>query len=322
MERVRLVALWTPHLLPDDSLRAIVTVGGNVGISAYAPNRIATENTAFAMSEAIIGCFPDVWSTYVLARLDDKIETSLALTGNSISDYEIRHFGPATHYIPSPEAGSVPPPIVLSAARTSGASLPCLEHSLLPNLYGKNTKVKCKSGQDALALGSPASLKVTLEAVRMAEQEDHILSDALQRHLAVNSFRHFNTGATSILVNKDPTDKRPNWRPSTLGTVSPSDVWDTFFSPTSPYVLTAPRIQTERTSAEINLRRYALPSENGIDVVTQFEGKMRGVQFKVNEVLPRRCETMKDRRLKWNHGSAVLTYFPFWLRTLHLNIHT
>jgi hypothetical protein len=45
---VRLVAPWTPHFRPDDTLHQIITVRGGVGISAYAPYRIATENTVFA----------------------------------------------------------------------------------------------------------------------------------------------------------------------------------------------------------------------------------------------------------------------------------
>ncbi|KAF9503457.1 hypothetical protein BS47DRAFT_1356178, partial [Hydnum rufescens UP504] len=52
--------------------------------------------------------------------------------------------------------------------------------------------------------------------------------------------------------------------------------------------MSAPRIQTERVSAEINLGYYALPSETNIgafvlgnmpdsgQVVTHFEAKMRG----------------------------------------------
>jgi Enoyl-CoA hydratase/isomerase len=39
---------------------------------------------------------------------------------------------------------------------------------------------------DALALRSPTSLKIALEAIRMAEREDYRLSDVLQRDLAMN----------------------------------------------------------------------------------------------------------------------------------------
>jgi hypothetical protein len=71
------------------------------------------------------------------------------------------------------------------------------------------------------------------------------------------------------------------------------------------------RIQTERTSARINVGYYALPSENDIgafvlentthsvvsveEVVAHFEAETRresGVRFKVKEVLTPRCGTM------------------------------
>jgi 3-hydroxyisobutyryl-CoA hydrolase len=122
-----------------------------------------------------------------------------------------------------------------------------------------------------------------------------------------------------VLVNGAPANKRPNWSPSTLEEVSPAYMWDTFFSPTSPYVVSAPRIQTERTSAGINAGYHALSSENDIgafvlentthggvsveEVVAHFEAKTSrksGVRFKVKEVLARRCEMMKDGRLKWS----------------------
>ncbi|KAF9505264.1 hypothetical protein BS47DRAFT_562525 [Hydnum rufescens UP504] len=128
----------------------------------------------------------------------------------------------------------------------------------------------------------------------------------------------FNTGVTIALTKKDVADKRPNWSPSTLEEVSPAYVWDTFFNPTSPYIR---RIQTERTSAELDLGYYALPSESDIgmfalgnttdsrasgvsaeEVVVHLEAKMRGtsgVRFKEKGMLARCCETIRDGRLKW-----------------------
>ncbi|KAF9508903.1 hypothetical protein BS47DRAFT_1414311 [Hydnum rufescens UP504] len=344
-----------------------ITFGGGVGISAYAPYRIATEKTVFAMPEVKIGCFPDVGSTYVFARLDGQVGTYLALTGNSVTGYEVYHLGLATHYIPSRRISSVlerldalevlgPHTIneTLSEFDTEPGSMLEAESQLsisrgqvraaLDRAFACNdvesiiaelenfvraedqseVQTWARRTLDALALRSPTSLKVTLEALRMAEREDYRLSDALQRDLAINTAftsgatPDFNTGVTSVLVNKDPANKRPNWSPSTLEEVSRAYVWDTFFSPTSPYVMSAPRIQTERPLPGINLGYYALPSENDVgafvlentthsgvsveEVVAHFEATTRGksgVRFKVKEVLARRCETMKDGRLKW-----------------------
>lgn len=75
-------------------------MGGGVGLSAYAPFRIATPRTLFAMPETKIGYSPDVGVTYVLGRLDGELGTYLALTGNTITGEECFRLGLATHYIP------------------------------------------------------------------------------------------------------------------------------------------------------------------------------------------------------------------------------
>src|SRR5258708_9267077 len=79
------------------------TVGGGVGLSAYARFRIATPATLYAMPETKIGYFPDVGSTYILSRprLDGEVGTYLALTAEPISGYEVFRLGLATHYVDS-----------------------------------------------------------------------------------------------------------------------------------------------------------------------------------------------------------------------------
>lgn len=87
-------------LLPDfPILSAICAVGGGVGLSAYAPFRIATPRTLFAMPETKIGYAPDVGATYVLARLDGELGTYLALTGNMLTGEETFRLGLATHFV-------------------------------------------------------------------------------------------------------------------------------------------------------------------------------------------------------------------------------
>jgi len=56
-------------------------MGGGVGISIFAPIKIATENTVFAMPEAKIGFFTDIGASHFLPRLKKKIGFYLALTG-------------------------------------------------------------------------------------------------------------------------------------------------------------------------------------------------------------------------------------------------
>ena len=99
--------------------------GGGAGLSINGALRIATENSLFAMPEAVIGFFPDVGATHFLNRLPGNLGLCLALTGAHLpfraaafgpcigsrcvcpcaglrlSGRELRDVGLATHYVDS-----------------------------------------------------------------------------------------------------------------------------------------------------------------------------------------------------------------------------
>mmetsp|Transcript_76421 Transcript_76421/g.105750 ORF Transcript_76421/g.105750 Transcript_76421/m.105750 type:complete len:152 (+) Transcript_76421:178-633(+) len=56
-----------------------ITMGGGVGLTWYAPIRIATENTMYAMPETAIGFFCDVGGSYFLSHLRNDPNQSLGL---------------------------------------------------------------------------------------------------------------------------------------------------------------------------------------------------------------------------------------------------
>lgn len=62
-----------------------ITMGGGVGLSLHAPFRIATERTKFAMPETDIGFFPEVGASFFLPRMDGRLGTYLALTGDMLT---------------------------------------------------------------------------------------------------------------------------------------------------------------------------------------------------------------------------------------------
>nr|XP_043626129.1 3-hydroxyisobutyryl-CoA hydrolase 1-like [Erigeron canadensis] len=76
-------------------------MGGGVGMSIHSTFRIVTENTIFAMPEAIIGLFPDVGASYFLSRLPGFFGEYLGLTGARLNGAEMVAFGLATHFVPS-----------------------------------------------------------------------------------------------------------------------------------------------------------------------------------------------------------------------------
>lgn len=61
-----------------------ITMGGGMGLSIHAPFRIATERTRVAMPETDIGFFPEVGASFFLPRMDGKLGTYLALTGENV----------------------------------------------------------------------------------------------------------------------------------------------------------------------------------------------------------------------------------------------
>ncbi len=55
-------------------------MGGGAGFCAFAPFRIATENTQFAMPETSIGLFCDVGASFFLSRFDGHLGAYMGAT--------------------------------------------------------------------------------------------------------------------------------------------------------------------------------------------------------------------------------------------------
>ena len=77
-----------------------LTMGGGVGLSAYARFRVATERTLFAMPETGIGLFPDVGAGWLLSRLVGEFGTWLALTGARLKAADCLYLKLCTHHVP------------------------------------------------------------------------------------------------------------------------------------------------------------------------------------------------------------------------------
>ena len=76
-------------------------MGGGVGLTCYAPMRIATENSVYAMPETGIGFFPDVSGSYFLPRLKNNpcLGMYLGLTGHRLKGRDLVTYGVATHFV-------------------------------------------------------------------------------------------------------------------------------------------------------------------------------------------------------------------------------
>ena len=77
-----------------------IVLGGGVGVSAHASNRIVTGNARVGMPEVTIGMVPDVGATWLLSHAPGELGTHLALTGVSIGPADAILCGLADVHVP------------------------------------------------------------------------------------------------------------------------------------------------------------------------------------------------------------------------------
>ncbi|KAK9913137.1 hypothetical protein M0R45_036961 [Rubus argutus] len=87
---------------PQVSILNGIVMGGGAGVSTHGRFRVVTENTMFAMPEAVVGTFPDVGASYFLSRLPGFFAEYLGLTAARLDGPEMLALGLATtHFVPS-----------------------------------------------------------------------------------------------------------------------------------------------------------------------------------------------------------------------------
>src|SRR5690625_2555082 len=74
-----------------------VLMGGGVGLFSGASHRLVNPQTRFAMPEVVIGLFPDVAGSWMLAHLPAGIAHTLAMTGAHINGADAYYLGLADY---------------------------------------------------------------------------------------------------------------------------------------------------------------------------------------------------------------------------------
>lgn len=225
-----------------------IVMGGGVGLSIHGSHRVATERTQLAMPEMAIGFFPDVGTTYVLARCPGEIGTWLALTGARLGGADALLAGLATDFAASSglEAlvdrlaaadWSAGPPmqvasrVLADAAADPGPAPLAGRRALIDRTFGFDRVEEIVAALGAagdpwaaetgaaLAALSPTSLKLALAALRRARTLDFDAAIEVEFRLSQACMRghDFYEGIRAVLVDKD---RRPEWRPAALGDVS------------------------------------------------------------------------------------------------------
>ncbi len=78
-----------------------IVMGGGIGISVYAQNRIVTERTRMAMPEMNIGYFPDVGASYFLNKSPGQMGKYMALSAKTFTGSDAIYLGLADVYMQS-----------------------------------------------------------------------------------------------------------------------------------------------------------------------------------------------------------------------------
>jgi enoyl-CoA hydratase len=255
-EEYPLNALIGRYPKPFVAIQDGIVMGGGIGLSGHARDRIVTERSKLAMPETGIGLIPDVGGTWLLADAPGAAGIYLGLTGEFMraADAIYAHF--ADVFIPSakigrlverlvdPKGGSVAS-VIRALAEDVGPS-PLAERSadidrvfdadsveamlgalsVLPGEWAQKTAA-------ALAQKSPKSMKLTLAAIRNAQALGS-LEEALnvEFRLCVRLFEdgEFIEGVRALLVDKD---RQPKWSPARLEEVG-ADTVATYLAPLPP----------------------------------------------------------------------------------------
>src|ERR1700735_696808 len=77
------------------------TLGGGCGLSLHGSHIIATERSAVAMPETVLGLFPDVGATWFLNQLKGEMGVYLGLSGVRVHANDLTALGLASHHVTS-----------------------------------------------------------------------------------------------------------------------------------------------------------------------------------------------------------------------------
>ncbi|KAA8916320.1 hypothetical protein TRICI_001529 [Trichomonascus ciferrii] len=245
-----------------------ICMGGGVGVSIHGPFRIATERTKVAMPETRIGFFCDVGSSFFLSKIGGNLGRYLALTSDTLDGYDNLLTGVATHYIESKNLESLY--TELNSLQLNGnekenyqeikAALDKCCRSTTPDSYvfkfgGEKAKIidtcfgrqrveeivmnlqATKSDRSfvestlrTLNERSPTSLKITLELLNRAKNDDWTIKKALIQDASLSKvilqLPDYVEGVNARLISKPP--RKPNWSPSDIPSVSDKSIAEIF----------------------------------------------------------------------------------------------
>jgi enoyl-CoA hydratase len=213
-----------------------IVMGGGVGVSVHGSDRVATENTMFAMPETGIGLFPDVGGSYFLSRCPGALGLYLGLTGARLATSDAIYCGVAQNFIEANRWERLNEGESIAAlARPAGSAKLEPHRALIDRCFAKESVedilAALESEQDPFAtetLGtlrskSPTSLKIAHRQIRAGR--DLSFDDCMRMEWRlvnrVVAEHDFYEGTRAAIIDKD---RKPRWRPARLEEVTEQDI--------------------------------------------------------------------------------------------------
>ena len=223
-----------------------ITMGGGVGVSVHGSQRVACENTVFAMPETGIGLFPDVGGTYFLPRLPGEVGMFLALTGTRLKAADMLHCGIAQSYVPFErfpkliaaltESDAAPEKTIARFEEKAGTASLATWQKVIDRCFSKASVEEILNslsfeGEGAwgeeiaktMLLKSPISSKVAYRQIREGKTLNFDDCMRLEYRLTCRFMvgHDFYEGVRATIIDKD---QKPRWAPPSLVQVTASDV--------------------------------------------------------------------------------------------------
>lgn len=243
-DEYRLNAMIAAYPKPYVAIMDGIVLGGGIGLSAHAGDRVVTERSAIGMPETGIGFLPDVGGTFLLSRAPGETGTHLGLTAGSVGAGDAIAIGFADHFVPTER---IPALLADLAVREASVALAAAEAPApeSPLAAARSWLDAAYAGDDVLvilerlrALGteeanrtadtieakSPTSVKLTLRALREAAQLPTLppaLDMEYRLALGLHGHHDFVEGVRAQVVDKD---RNPQWEPARLDEVSDDEI--------------------------------------------------------------------------------------------------
>lgn len=243
-----------------------IVMGGGIGATNGASNKVVTEHSVLAMPEITIGLYPDVGATYFLNKMPEGIGTYLAMTANRINAADALYLKMAEHYLPFDQKQKLID-MLLSMNWTGDINQNKeLVTNTINELSAKNAKCTLQSkvqeheeylskfkkvknafefrevlysnkknddwqeaGLNIFRSGSPTSAHVIMEQLKRGANLSlkDVFKSELNLSLRFTMKPDFIEGVRALLVDKD---KHPRWKPVKLEQVSKALV-ESYFEP-------------------------------------------------------------------------------------------